>query len=88
MPGVAEGLAHARNYLTAAVDFRPSGRERGHTLKALVEAIVYDGFARGTGSDPGEVSALAERALVDLDPAADGRVIERLMLLRSRAGEN
>lgn len=88
MPDAAEGLGHARNYLSAAVDFRPAGRERGHTLKALVEAIVYDGFARGTGSDPGEVSALAERALVDLDPAADQRVVERLMLLQSLAGKN
>jgi hypothetical protein len=87
MPDVAEGLARARAYLSAAVDFRPPGRERGHTLKALVETLVYEGYARGTGCDAAEVSVLADRALGDLDPVADEGFIERVTLLRGLAEE-
>jgi hypothetical protein len=85
MPDVLEGLAHARRCLTEAVDLRPAGSERGQTLKALVETIVYEAFARGTKCDVVEITALSDRALDDLDAVADERAIGRLLQLRGLA---
>lgn len=83
MPEPAAGLAQARVFLSAAVDLRPPGPHRGATLKALVETLVYEDFARDAAANRAEVSALADRAIADLDPQADEGAIARVGLLRS-----
>jgi hypothetical protein len=83
MPDVTDGLARARAYLSRAVEFRPPGRERGRTLKALMETMVYQSHATGLPVDAADLTALAERAIADLDPVADDQVIARVLQLRS-----
>jgi hypothetical protein len=82
MPEPAEGLARARRDLEAAVDLREPGSERGQTLKALVETMVYEGYAGGPAHEPARIVALADRALADLNPEVDRGTIERVVWLR------
>ncbi|MBK6488506.1 MAG: hypothetical protein IPF98_17005 [Gemmatimonadetes bacterium] len=82
MPAPSVGLALARELLEASVDLREPGSDRGRTLKALLEAVVYGAFAGGGSPDPGVVATLAERALAELDSASDQDVIARIRVLR------
>jgi hypothetical protein len=84
MPTPVDGLSRARHYLSQAVELRPPGRERGQTLKALVEAMLYEGYARGTAANLAEVSTLADQAIAQLDPDADAATIVRVNELRRR----
>jgi hypothetical protein len=82
MPKAVDGLAQARAYLSAAVELRDPGSPRGNTLKALLEAVVYEAFARGERPDRGQAPALADRALADLNPTTDQLAIDRVLVLR------
>jgi hypothetical protein len=83
MPKPADGLQQARAYLSDAADLREPGSNRGRTLKALLEAIVYEAYARGEKLNDAEVQALAGRALADLAPYKDEDAIKRVLALVS-----
>jgi hypothetical protein len=88
MPAPSEGLANACNFLSEAVDLRESGSEKGRTLKALLEAIIYESFVTGTKADPILISSLSEQALSNLDPSTDEFHINRVRELKSLVLEN
>lgn len=78
MPQTSEGLANARVFLSNAVALRDAGSERGKTIKALLETIIYEAFTLGKNPDINYLSSLSEEALAHLDPQLDGSHITRI----------
>jgi hypothetical protein len=70
MPAPQAALARAVDLLSQAVDRQPAG-ERGATLKALMQATVFEACSRGAEPDRAGLGALAEQAFQNLDRTRD-----------------
>jgi hypothetical protein len=88
MPAPAEGLANARNFLSEAINLRDSGSDKGKTLKALLEVLIYESFVVGIKADPILIASLSEQALSNLNQYSDEYHIKRVQELRSLVTDN
>jgi len=71
MPEPSVALARARLRLMEAVELRESGSERGATLKALLQATIYEARAQRSEPKRDDLRSLAQLALQHLDPDVD-----------------
>jgi len=71
MPSPAVALARASDLLAEGAKLRPPGSERGTTLKALLQAKIFEAVARRSDPDPDELGPIASGALENLSPEVD-----------------
>ena len=86
MPPIADALAEAERYLRLAADAR-TGRERGLSLKALSEAMMWRRFITEEIPDISAAAEVARSALAELDPIRDSVAVSSIhAMLDEREG--